>query len=95
MPTIRLRMTGTRDHADTLINALHGIDGIEHVEEIDDPFQSMRDDSSSSELSDDDSAELFFIEVLAGDDLHAEAVRAVAELEASRLGAVVEFTDEF
>jgi len=95
MPTIRLRMTGTRDEADTLITTLHGIDGIEHVEEIDDPFQAMRDDSSSSELSDDNIGELFFIEVIASDSLHADAVRAVAEVEASRLGAVVEFTDEF
>ena len=42
MPTLRIRITGTRDDADTLITTLHGIDGIEHVEEIDDqsPFHA-------------------------------------------------------
>lgn len=94
MPTIRIRMTGTRDDADTLLTILHGIDGIEHVEEIDDPSQDMREDSSSSDLVDDNSAELFFIEVTARDTLHADAVRAVAEVEASVLGALVEFTDD-
>ena len=35
------------------------------------------------------------IEVLASDRLHGDAVRAVTEVEASLLGAVVEFVDEF
>ena len=95
MPTIRIRMTGSRDDADTLLTILHGIDGIEHVEEIDDPVLAMRDDSSSSDLTDDDSGELFLIEVRAADNLHADAVRAVTEVEASQLGAVVEIVDEF
>jgi hypothetical protein len=95
MPTIRIRMTGSRDDADTLLTILHGIDGIEHVEEIDDPVLTVRDDSSSSELTDDDSGELFLIEVRAADNLHADAVRAVTEVEASQLGSVVEFVDEF
>jgi hypothetical protein len=38
---------------------------------------------------------LFLIEVRAADHLHADAVRAVTELESSQLGAVVEFVDEF
>ncbi|WP_430390653.1 hypothetical protein [Dyella sp. 20L07] len=95
MPTIRIRMTGSRDDADTLLTTLHGIDGIEHVEELDDPMPYERDDSSSSELIDDNGSELFLIEVQAADNLHADAVRAVTEVEASLLGAVVEFVDEF
>ncbi|MHA6203002.1 hypothetical protein ACXU4B_01090 [Dyella soli] len=95
MPTIRIRMTGSRDDADTLLSTLHGIDGIEHIEEIDDQTAIMRDDSSSSDLIDDNGGELFLIEVLAADSLHADAVRAVTEVEASLLGAVVEFVDEF
>ena len=35
------------------------------------------------------------VEVQAADSLHANAVRAVTEVEASLLGAVVEFVDEF
>lgn len=95
MPTIRIRLIGTRDNADTLITVLHGIDGIEHVEEIDDETAYARDDSSSNELTDDNGTELFMIEVLASDRLHGDAVRAVAEVEASLLNAVVEFVDEF
>jgi hypothetical protein len=95
MPTIRIRLTGSRDDADMLLSTLHGIDGIEHVEELDDEESYERDDSSSSELVDDNSAELFLIEVLASDNLHADAVRAVTEVQASMLGAVVEFVDEF
>jgi len=95
MPTIRIRMTGSRDDADTMLSILHGIDGIEHVEELDDEVDFQRDDSSSSDLIDDNSGELFLIEVQASDNLHADAVRAVTEVEASLLGAVVEFVDEF
>lgn len=95
MPMIRIRMTGSRDDADTLLTTLHGIDGIEHIEELEEPSTFLRDDSSSSELVDDNGSELFLIEVQAGDTLHAEAVRAVTEVEASILGTVVEFVDEF
>ena len=95
MPTIRIRMTGSRDDADALLSTLHGIDGIEHVEEIDGESPYQRDDSSSSELVDDNGGALFMIEVQAADSLHADAVRAVTEVEASLLGAVVEFVDEF
>jgi hypothetical protein len=95
MPTIRIRITGSRDDADTLLNTLHGIDGIEHVEELDDPTQFVQDDSEPSDLEEDNSSRLFLVEVQAADSLHADAVRAVTEVEASLLGAVVEFVDEF
>lgn len=95
MPMIRIRMIGSRDHANTLINALHGIDGIEHVEEVDDLMDNMRDDSSSSELVDDEGGELVYIEVRAPDTRHADAVRDVAECEARLLDVVVEFVEEF
>jgi len=95
VPTIRIRMTGSRDDADALLSTLHGIDGIERVEELEEPASYLRDDSSSSELVDDNGSDLFLIEVLASDNLHADAVRAVTEVEASLLGAVVEIVDEF
>lgn len=95
MPTICIRMTGCREDADTLLTILHGIDGIEHVEEVDEQTTYMRDDSSSSDLTDDSGGDLFLIEVRAADGLHADAVRAVAEVEGSLLGTVVEIVDEF
>ncbi|TBR39838.1 MULTISPECIES: hypothetical protein [Dyella] len=95
MPMIRIRLIGSREQADTVINALHGIDGIEHVEEVDDLMQDMRDDSSSSDLVDDEGGGLFRIEVQASDQRHAGAVRDVVEYEAFNLGAVAEFVEEF
>lgn len=95
MPMIRIRMTGSRDDANSLINALHGIDDIEHVEEIDDLAPRMRDDSSSNELIDDSEGRVYVIEVDAPDDMHADAVRDVALAQARALDAGVEFLDEF
>jgi hypothetical protein len=95
MPLIRIRLFGNREDADTVISAIHGIDGIEHVEEIDDLTPRMRDDSSSSELVDDSEGSIYMIEVEAPDDLYADAVRSVAEVEASRLGIGVELDEEF
>ncbi|KRE97841.1 hypothetical protein ASG87_15055 [Frateuria sp. Soil773] len=94
MPMIRIRLIGSREEADTVISALHGIDGIEHVEEIDDLVPQMRDDSSSSELVDDSEGHLYTIEVDAPDDLYADAVRGVAEVEANRLNAGIEFVED-
>lgn len=95
MPMIRIRLIGSRDDANSLITVLHGIDGIEHVEEIDDLMPKMRDDSSSSELVDDSEGNMFLIEVDAPDDMHADAVRGVAEAQTTALGAGIEFVDEF
>jgi hypothetical protein len=92
---VRMRLIGNRNDADTVINALHGIDGIEHVEEVDDLTPMMRDDSSSSELVDDSEGNVYYVEVNAPNALHADAVRAVAEVEAGQLDMGVEFVDEF
>jgi hypothetical protein len=92
---IRIRLVGSRDDADALITALHGIDGIEHVEEVDEPMDAVRDDSSSNALVDDSEGHLYRIEVLAPDRLHAEAVEAVAEIQAGQRGYALEFVDEF
>lgn len=95
MPMIRIRMTGSRDDANSLINALHGIDDIEHVEEIDDLMPGMRDDSSSSESVSDSEGKVYCIEVDAPNDQVADTVRGSAEAVAHELDAGIEFTDEF
>ena len=94
MSLIRLRLIGTRDAADSIISVLHGIDGIEHVEEIEDLMLGMRDDSSSAQLVDDNEGRVFMVEVDAPDDMHADAVRVVAEAEARRLDAGLEIVDD-
>ncbi|EIL87671.1 hypothetical protein UU9_15125 [Rhodanobacter fulvus Jip2] len=95
MPMVRFRLTGSRADADAMIAALHGINDIEHVEEIDDVMGGMRDDSSSSDSVSDSEAQLYRIEVDAPNDMLADTVRGSAEAIARELDAGIEFTDEF
>jgi hypothetical protein len=92
---VRFRLIGGRADADAMIAALHGINNIEHVEEIDDMMSGMRDDSSSSESVSDNEAQLYRIEVDAPNDEIADTVRGSAEAIAHELDAGIEFTDEF
>jgi hypothetical protein len=92
---VRFRLTGGRADADAMIAALHGIDDIEHVEEIDDIMTVMRDDSSSSDSISDSEGQLYRIEVDAPSDELADTVRGSAEAIAHELNAGIEFTDEF
>lgn len=95
MPLLRLRLIGSREDADTLINDLHGLDDIEHVEEVDDFGSQMRDDSSSADSVDDSEGSVYYLEVDAPNEVVADAVRAVAENRAEQLGIVLEFVEEF
>jgi hypothetical protein len=92
---VRFRLIGGRADADAMIAALHGINDIEHVEEIDDLRAGMRDDSSSSDSVSDNEAQLYRIEVEAPNDELADTVRGSAEAIAHELDAGIEFTDEF
>lgn len=95
MPTIRFRLTGSRDDADAVIAALHGIDRIERVEEIDGLMPGMREDSSSSESVSDSEGQVYCIEVDTPNDQLADIVRGSAEVIAHDREAGIEFTDEF
>lgn len=95
MSMIRIRLTGSRADADTVIAALHGMDRIEHVEEIDDLMPGVREDSSSSDSDSDGDAHSYRIEVDADGDSLADDVRARAEEAAAERGAGIEFVDEF
>lgn len=92
MPRIQLRITGDRDVFDDVINALHGIDGIERVEEVDDFMNDFRDDSSSQNLSDDMSSKTYTVEVESPRS-KLERVREVAEETAGTREAAIEFVD--
>ncbi|MFK2903736.1 hypothetical protein ISP17_07160 [Dyella ginsengisoli] len=95
MPMVRMRLIGSREDADAVINALHGLDGIEHVEEVDDLTPTMRDDSSSSELVDDSEGKIYYVEVEASNANRVDAVQNVAEAIGRERGMVVEFVEEF
>ena len=96
MPTIHLRLTGSADDARTLMNAIHALDGVDHIEEIDDLMPHMDDeDSSSYGLSDDIGPGLHDIEVEAPHERAARHVRNIADLIAQNLGIPIEVVDEF
>jgi hypothetical protein len=96
MSTIRIRLTGSEDDANTMITAIHALDGVEHVEEVDDLMPHMDDeDSSSAGLPDDIGPGVHDIEVEAPHERAAHRVKAIAEETAMRLGLPIEFVEEF
>ena len=95
MSMVRFRLIGKREDADTVIAELHGIRGIEHVEEIDDLAPMMREDSSSSESVSDSEGRVYCIEVEAPSDTVADIVRGSAEAIAHEHQAGIEFVDRF
>lgn len=96
MPTVRLRLIGSETVADSLITVLHGLDGVEHIEQVADLMAHMDDeDSSSAGLADDIGPGVHAIEIEVPDHLLAERVRELAGTAAEMLDATVEFVDEF
>lgn len=95
MPMLRMRVTGNDDTTRAMINLLQSLQGIEHVEEIQDLMPHMDDDDSSSAgLVDDQGPGFHVIEVDAPNDATARKVREATEALAFDLDAVVEFVDE-
>ena len=95
MPMMRIRLTGSEDDVRAISNLLQSLDGIEHVEEIDDLMPHMDDaDSSSAGLSDVEGPDTHLIEVDAPNDATARKVRDAVEMLAFDLDVVAEFTDD-
>lgn len=96
MPTLRIRLIGSETDTNSLITVLHGLDGIERIEEVADLMSHMDDeDSSSAGLPDDIGPGVHAIEVEVVDHLMAERVRELAIETAESLDASLEFVDEF
>ena len=96
METVRIRVTGSDDAANALINLLHGFDGVRRVEQVADDMPHMDDaDSSSLGLPDDMGPGVHDIEVEAEDRRIAESVREAIDESADRLRVTVEHVDEF
>ena len=95
MPTLRIRLTGSDDDVRAISNLLQSLDGIEHVEEIDDLMPHMDDaDSSSAGLSDVEGPDVHQIEVEAPNESTARKVREAVEALAFDLDVVAEFVDD-
>lgn len=96
MPTLRIRLLGSQTDTDSLITVLHGLDGVERVEEVADLMPHMDDeDSSSAGLPDDIGPGVHAIEVEVIDHLLGQRVRELAAEAAESLDASLEFVDEF
>lgn len=95
MPLLRIRLTGSDDTARAIINLLQSLDGIEHVEEVDDLMPQLDDaDSSSAGLSDVDGPQGHTIEIDAPNASTAHRVREAVEALAFDLDALVEFDED-
>ena len=92
MPLIRLRVTGSEDDVRAISNLLLSLDGIEHVEEVDDLMPHMDDaDSSSAGLSDLSGPKNHEIEIEVSNPSTANRVREAVEALAFDLEVLVEF----
>ena len=90
MPMMRIRLTGSEDDVRAITNLLQSLDGIEHVEEIDDLMPHMDDaDSSSAGLSDVEGPDTHELEVDAPNESTAQKVREAVEALAFDLDIIV------
>ncbi|WP_374557392.1 hypothetical protein [Thermomonas sp.] len=92
MSLMRIRLTGSEDDVRAITNLLQSLDGIEHVEEVDDLMPHMDDpDSSSAGLSDVKGPGTHELEIDAPNAATAQKVRQAVEALAFDLDVVVEF----
>ena len=95
MPLMRIRLTGSEDDVRAISNLLQSLDGIDHVEEIDDLMPHMDDaDSSSAGLSDVEGPDTHELEVEAPNESTAQKVREAVEALAFDLDIIVEFEQD-
>jgi hypothetical protein len=89
---LRIRLTGSDDDARAVMNLLQSLEGIEHVEEVDDLMPHMDDvDSSSAGLSDVGGPDMHAVEIDAPNEATARKVREAVEALAFDLDMLVEF----
>ena len=95
MALLRIRLTGDEDTVRGIMNLLQSVDGIEHVEEVDDLMPHLDDeDSSSAGLHDTRGPDSHEIEVEVPNPSTARKVREAVEALAFDLDAAVEFEED-
>ena len=95
MPMLRIRLTGSEDDVRAISNLLQSLEGIEHVEEVDDLMAHMDDaDSSSAGLSDVSGPDSHELEIEAPNQATARKVREAVEALAFDLDIFVEFEED-
>lgn len=95
MALLRIRLTGDEDAVRGIMNLMQSVDGIEHVEEVDDLMPHLDDeDSSSAGLHDTRGPDSHEIEVEVPNPSTARKVREAVEALAFDLDAAVEFEED-
>jgi hypothetical protein len=95
MPQLHIRITGREEDARAIANLLVSLDGVEHVEEVDDLMPHMDDpDSSSAGLPDDQGPGTHELEVQAPNPSTANKIREAVEALAYDLDVLVEFEND-
>jgi len=77
-----------------MITLLHGLDGLDRIEEVADQIHEVRDDSSSANLHDEKGSEFHDIEARTRGK-SVDDVRDVIETTARDINAAVEFVERF
>jgi hypothetical protein len=94
MPTLRLRVTGPDDRARSFMNLLQSLDGVEHVEQVDDLMPHLDDaDSSSAGLSDVEGPDVHTIEIEGSNPSTVRKARQAAEALAFDMELLLEFEE--
>ena len=95
MAMLRIRLTGPDDAARAVMNLLQSLDGIEHVEEVDDLMPHMDDpDSSSAGLTDNMGPGTHLVLVNAKTDDDIRRALEVAESCAREMGIALEVVSD-
>lgn len=88
MPIIRVRLVAVGKQAEALIDALHRIEGVGRIDEVDAPMLHIGGERPGA-------SGWHAIEIDAHDHLFAERIRDFTAAIAQRLGATAEFVDDF
>jgi hypothetical protein len=95
MPTVRMRLIGSESDTEALIAALHGVAGVELIEQVVDIVPNLDDEPGPPLSLAESGGTAHDIEIDARDHVAAEQVRSLAADLAERFGADLEFIDAF
>ncbi len=95
MAVVNVRLTGDSAAVDSLMKLMEGVEGLEHMEEVADQGQHMRDDSSSAGLTDDLGSDFHDVTMHFATADEAQKARDLLQVASRSSEVVTEFVDRF
>lgn len=95
MPVVSVRLTGDSAGVASLLKVMEGLDDLQHMEEVADLSQHMRDDSSSAGLTDDQGGDFHDVKLHFATAGEADRARDLLQVASRSSAVVVEFVDQF